>query len=771
MSNSNNSYLNGSDLTRAVATTASVLVSSTSSGLDPSSLLIQNKSYKSILSETINNNKKNNSVIKKHIEISKEISSKMPVIKRSTKKKKKQLKSNNKKDFEEIPDELLFDIPNTGKKSIVDKTTNNDNTNSINSNGNTNNDNNDNNNSNDDLDQKDSRFSLFQGFNAVLLEVDDAIEILRKSKNGSKLLSYDPALKNNTNFNNHISFIESILSKRDNNDLSGKSTKKVSNPLPNGITPEKIKLSQNYKQLKNFKNDIDYKLEIIEVKKGLASNDISDIDKKIELLYRLRKQAFDKIADYEQEELYLENQLDIIETRMELVKDVVTDTATSSEEASVIDTDGSSKAKNTDDDDDDESEKNSEEENAIADDNDDEDYDSSLLSKSIYMKLRKNSISKKTSTTKKNHNKTSRNTSSSRKHKPTLQQYYKPGSKIKEIKAHEDSITCLGFDQPFGTLVTASRDNTVRVWDLSRGKCTGLLEGHYATVTAMQMEDSLVVTGSLDATLKLWRVSKLNSPHGNDDEFNIDAINNTKANGIDDDLESPLLTTFESHVQEVTALHFNNSTLVSGSADRTIRQWDLNTGNCLQTIDVLWSVNMMNTRHLNQGTGSAIDLSLGKIQSGTGKYPFIGALQCYDAALASGTADGIVRLWDLRSGEIIRQLIGHTGPVTSLQFDSTNLTTGSSDRSIRIWDLRTGGMIDSFAYDSPISSLQFDESKIVSANGENTVKIYDRIDGRHWKCGEGEGNEDYEGKSTYARYKEGYLVEGRNDGTIGVWAI
>ncbi|GMF07768.1 unnamed protein product [[Candida] boidinii] len=80
-------------------------------------------------------------------------------------------------------------------------------------------------------------------------------------------------------------------------------------------------------------------------------------------------------------------------------------------------------------------------------------------------------------------------------------------------------------------------------------------------------------------------------------------------------------------------------------------------------------------------------------------------------------------------------------------------------------------MIDSFAYDSPISSLQFDESKIVSANNENTVKIYDRIDGRHWKCGEGEENVDYKGKTNYARYKEGYLVEGRNDGTIGVWAI
>ena len=40
---------------------------------------------------------------------------------------------------------------------------------------------------------------------------------------------------------------------------------------------------------------------------------------------------------------------------------------------------------------------------------------------------------------------------------------------------------------------------------------------------------------------------------------------------------------------------------------------------------------------------------------------FVGAVQVFDAALACGTADGMVRLWDLRSGQVHRSLVGHTG--------------------------------------------------------------------------------------------------------------
>jgi len=47
--------------------------------------------------------------------------------------------------------------------------------------------------------------------------------------------------------------------------------------------------------------------------------------------------------------------------------------------------------------------------------------------------------------------------------------------------------------------------------------------------------------------------------------------------------------TLGSHIDEVTALFFQGDMLVSGSADKTLRQWDLEKGRCVQTLDVLWA--------------------------------------------------------------------------------------------------------------------------------------------------------------------------------------
>ena len=159
------------------------------------------------------------------------------------------------------------------------------------------------------------------------------------------------------------------------------------------------------------------------------------------------------------------------------------------------------------------------------------------------------------------------------------------------------------------------------------------------------------------------------------------------------------LFTLESHVAEITALNFRGSTLVSGSADKTLRQWDLEKGRCVQTLDVLWAAAQASTLNSTgnatpnaESGGTAADASGGWWRPTGGRLQsaeahFIGALQVFETALACGTADGMVRLWDLRSGMVHRSLVGHTAPVTALQFDDVFLVTGSRDRSIRVSNL------------------------------------------------------------------------------------
>lgn len=68
--------------------------------------------------------------------------------------------------------------------------------------------------------------------------------------------------------------------------------------------------------------------------------------------------------------------------------------------------------------------------------------------------------------------------------------------------------------------------------------------------------------------------------------------------------------------------------------------------------------------------------------------------------------------------------------------------------------------------------MMFDARRIVSAASEDVVKVYDKVEGRQWDCGAGIAAS--EGSKNAAivervRVKDGYLVEGRRDGIVGVW--
>lgn len=311
---------------------------------------------------------------------------------------------------------------------------------------------------------------------------------------------------------------------------------------------------------------------------------------------------------------------------------------------------------------------------------DDPSMDASFMSESIYEKL----PSASSTPTKAKRHKTIR-----RKSMPILHEHFEPGSMIREMKSHGDSITALDFDVPFGTMVTSALDDTIRVWDLNAGRCMGLLEGHTASVRALQVEDNIVATGSMDATIRLWDLSKARyEPPDNRINKDSDEEEDHLAFGGEEDqpFEPPVgtmrdcpLFTLEAHVDEVTALHFKGDTLISGSSDKTLRQWDLEKGRCVQTLDVMWAAAQASA---SMGSSEGAWRSTGRVADATAD--FVGAVQVFDAALACGTADGMVRLWDLRSGQVHRSLVGHTGPVTCLQFDDMHLVTGSLDRSIRV---------------------------------------------------------------------------------------
>ena len=64
--------------------------------------------------------------------------------------------------------------------------------------------------------------------------------------------------------------------------------------------------------------------------------------------------------------------------------------------------------------------------------------------------------------------------------------------------------------------MTGSLDNTVRIWDVETGQCRQVLEGHENQIfnCAFNYEGTTIITASQDNTCRIWKDSSLLSKNG-----------------------------------------------------------------------------------------------------------------------------------------------------------------------------------------------------------------------------------------------------------------
>ena len=71
---------------------------------------------------------------------------------------------------------------------------------------------------------------------------------------------------------------------------------------------------------------------------------------------------------------------------------------------------------------------------------------------------------------------------------------------------HSHNVWSVSFS-PDGTKVASgSRDNTVKLWDVTSGECLQTLEGHSSNVNSVSFspDGTMVASGSSDKTIKIW---------------------------------------------------------------------------------------------------------------------------------------------------------------------------------------------------------------------------------------------------------------------------
>ena len=239
-----------------------------------------------------------------------------------------------------------------------------------------------------------------------------------------------------------------------------------------------------------------HEFELLGIRKGMASSEIREIDNKIANLQAMRRIILERLAGLEQEEALLEHDSAfprcLLTGSVALVSvvanfifyTIVIDVEGRLEIAQALADEAEAVARNT---------PTKEEVDLVGDA---DDHDAEFMSQSVYEKLPGSTNSAPSKRPKKVHR---------RKSMPILHEHFTAGSHIRQIRAHKDTVTAMDFDAPFGTMVTAALDDTVRVWDLNAGRCIGTLDGHTASVRTLQVEDNI---------LAYWFCRRDNSPVG-----------------------------------------------------------------------------------------------------------------------------------------------------------------------------------------------------------------------------------------------------------------
>ncbi|PHH84985.1 hypothetical protein CDD83_1079 [Cordyceps sp. RAO-2017] len=319
----------------------------------------------------------------------------------------------------------------------------------------------------------------------------------------------------------------------------------------------------------------------------------------------------------------------------------------------------------------------------------------------------------------------------------------KTGKLRKRLEGHEGGVWALQYEG--NILVSGSTDRSVRVWDIERGLCQQVFYGHTSTVrclqilmptetgrvaagrAVMQPEKPLIITGSRDSQLRVWRLPQVGSRR----------YIQTHPPAQESDCPY-FIRVLPGHSHSVRAISAHGDTLVSGSYDSTVRVWRISTGESLQTLrghsQKVYSVVLDHERNrcISGSMDSLVkiwDLATGScLHTLEGHSLLVGLLDLRDERLVSAAADSTLRIWDPESGRCRHTLMAHTGAITCFQHDGRKVISGS-EKTVKMWDVRTGECVQDLLTDlSGVWQVKFDGRRCVAAVQRDQLTYVEILD-------------------------------------------
>ena len=309
------------------------------------------------------------------------------------------------------------------------------------------------------------------------------------------------------------------------------------------------------------------------------------------------------------------------------------------------------------------------------------------------------------------------------------------------LRGHTQKINSLAVSPDGRTLASAAADGTIRLWDTATGKAGRKLEANWNTVHAVAFSpNGKLLASDTNHLVRLW-----------------------------DPNTARVQETIKGHKDGVNAIAFrpDGVLMAAGAYDNTIGLWDIRSGGFVRKLyreglpgstiafspdGKLLAANTARKILLWDVESGEVAKELGDREWGdylafhpAGKLLASAATGAAAAAAPSASPAGsaspgaaaprVVKLWDIESGKVVRELKGHTADPTNIVFDGdgTLVGAGSEDRTLVLWDTSSGRVVHTLQRDRQkvtAGAVSADGKSIALSAGDDSVMSWDLSRGK-----------------------------------------